>query len=114
MILQWLAFCAITVLAYIGILLFAQMTGGSSTSAWQAFTSGFRPLPLAILILANTIWAVGLYYGFVVTRYAIPVMISIRALTPFLYSLIFLGANVTATKISGIVLVIAGIVLLGL
>ncbi len=114
MILQWVLFFAVTVLAYIGISVFAQLSGGSSASVGQAFLSIFRPIPFAIIIFANMVFAIGVYYGLVLTRYAIPTMLAIGALTSFVYSLLFLGANVTATKIVGIVLVVAGIVLLGL
>ena len=114
MVLQWVLFVVVAIVAYIGIAVFAQLTGGSSTSAWQAFFSAVRPIPLAVLIVANMFFALAVYYGFLATRFAIPVTIAVGAITSFVYSVVMLGAQISLTKILGILLAIGGIVLMGL
>jgi hypothetical protein len=114
MILQWVLFCVTIFVAYIGISLFAQLSGASSTGALQAFLSTLRPIPLIVVTIANMFFGLGLYYGFSLTRFAIPIAISIGVMTSFVYSLIFLGAHVTAYKIGGLILILLGVVLLGL
>ena len=111
---QWILFFGITFVAYLGISWFAQLSGGSSTSATQAFFSAIRPIPLLIITVANMCFAVAAYYGFMVTRFAIPAMIATGAVTGFFYSVLFLGAKITALKILGILLAISGIALIAL
>lgn len=97
-----------------GIAWFAQLSGASSHTVFEAFTSAVRPFPLLIATVANMFFGLGLYYGFSVTRFAIPAAISIGVITSFVYSLIFLGAQVTLTKILGILVIIVGVALLAL
>lgn len=114
MFFQWFAFGIVTVIAYCGIAFFAQMTGGSSTGAWQAFVAIFSPIPFFIILVANMLFSVGIYYGFTVTRYTIPIATAIGAVTTYIYSIVVLGASVSVLKMVGIVVIIAGIVLLSL
>jgi multidrug transporter EmrE-like cation transporter len=113
-IFQWLLFFCSTVVAYIGIALFAQLSGGSVNSPGQAFFSAVRPIPPIVMVVANMFFALAIYYGFLATRFAIPIAIAIGALTSFVYSVVVLGAEASAVKISGLVIAIGGIVLLGL
>ena len=114
MYLSWALFFAITVAAYVGIAWFAQLSGGTSTNTWQAFFSAIRPLPFLVVTVANMFFALAAYKGLILTKHAIPIIISTGAITSFVYSLIFLGAKFTLLKLGGIGLVIAGIVLLAL
>lgn len=114
MALQWILFFGTAIVTYIGISLFAQFSGGNSSSALQAFFSAIRPLPLAILIIANMFFALAIYYGFSITRYAVPIALAIGAMTSFLYSVVVLGTSVSALKVIGIIAIVTGIVLLGL
>lgn len=114
MISQWVIFFFITVIAYCGIAWFAQLSGGASTSAWQAFFSAIRPIPLIVVTVANMFFAIAAYKGFLLTKHAIPLIISTGALTAFVYSIVFLGAEVTFLKVAGMVLIIAGISLVAL
>lgn len=114
MLSQWLLFAMLTVVAYIGISIFSHLSGGQAMSAWQALLSAFRPIPLMVIVGANAIFAVGFYNGLTISRYALPVMLSIGVLTTFAYSLIFFGAHLSIPKVLGLALVLCGIVLLGL
>ena len=114
MILQWILFLGTAIITYIGIALFAQLSGGNSATSWQAFFSGIRLIPLIIGTVANMFFALAIYYGFTITRYAIPITIAIGSITSFAYSIVVFGTKVTVIKILGIILTIAGIVLLEL
>lgn len=109
-----LYFVILMVVGYAGISWFAQLSGGSSHSALDAFFSAVRPIPLLVVTIANMFFALGMYYGFTVTRFAIPAAISIGAVTSFVFSVVFLGAQVTLTKILGIAVVLGGVILLTL
>lgn len=111
---QWALFVVVTIVAYVGISLFAQLSGGSSTNAWQAFFSAVRPLPLAVMVVANMFYALGVYYGFLSTRFAIPITLVIGAITSFAYSALVLGAAITPIKVLGVILAIGGAILLGM
>ena len=111
---QWMLFVPLTIVAYIGIAWFAQLSGGSSSTSLQAFLSAIRPFPLLVVTVANMFFALGAYYGFASTRFAIPVMISIGAVTAFVYSVVFLGAQLTALKVFGIIVALSGVALMAL
>src|SRR5262245_35654402 len=109
-----LLFVATIILAYTGIAVFAQLTGGSSHTALGAFLSPVRPVPLALVILANMFFALGLYWGFSLTRYALPVAFAIGVIVSFSYSAVVFGAKVSVLKIGAAGVIILGIVLLSL
>jgi len=111
---QWVFFVAAAVVAYLGISWFAQLSGGSSTSALSAFFSTIKPIPLLIVTAANMFFGLALFYGFGLTRFAVPATIAIGVLTSFVYSIVFLGAEVTAVKLAGVLIVIVGIIVLAL
>jgi multidrug transporter EmrE-like cation transporter len=107
-------FVILMVVGYAGISWFAQLSGGASHTAFEAFFSAVRPIPLLVVTIANMFFALGMYYGFTITRFAIPAAISIGALTSFAFSVLFLGAQVSVVKIAGILVVLAGVILLTL
>ena len=112
MVLNWLLFFALSFGAYILIALFGQLTAGESTTLWQVALAEFKPLPLAIILFANAVWATGLYFGFKNTNLALPIAISIGVVTGFVYSLLFLDATFTPLKLLGVALVLGGIFLM--
>lgn len=114
MLTQWLGFLLAIVTAYLGISWFAQLTAEYGVTAWGAFLSAVRPLPLLIVTVANMFFGLGLYYGFGFTRFAIPAAISIGVVTSFVYSVFVLGAQVTSIKILGALMVILGVVILAI
>jgi hypothetical protein len=114
MVLQWFLFIVTVVVAYIGISWFAQLTGGSSHTAWSTFFSALRPLPLLVMIVANMFFGLGIYFGLGITRFAIPATIAMGVVTSFVYSVVMLGAQVTLTKIVGAIVVILGVAMLAL
>lgn len=114
MLLSWILFVTCAIVGYIGIAWFAQLSGGSSHTALEAFISAIKPFPLLVATIANMFFGLGLYYGFGVTRFAIPAAISIGVITSFVFSLVFLGAQITLTKAFGILVIIAGVALLAL
>lgn len=109
----WIAFIFCGIIAYIGISLFAQLSS-SGASAIESFFSTLKPLPLFVVTVANMFFGVALFYGFSVTRFAIPSIISIGVITSFLYSIFVLGASITLTKVLGILVIILGIILMAL
>jgi len=108
----WIYFIGLSIVTYIGISLFGKLTGGESQTALQAALNGFRPLPLAIILMANTIFAVAIFYGLQVTSAAVTIVLSIGVVTSFIFSVAFLGVYVTSIKLLGVLLIIAGIYLL--
>ena len=114
MAVQWILFAVLTIIAYGGISWFAQLSGGSSTSALGAFFSAIKPFPLFVVTVANMFFGLALYYGFSVTRFAIPAAISLGVITSFAFSAIVLGAPVTLTKLVGAGIVIVGVIVMAL
>jgi uncharacterized membrane protein len=84
------------------------------TSTYEAFIGGFAVLPALVLLASNPLYSVALYHGFSLSRFAIPMILAIGICTSFLYSLIFLGATFTLTKLLGLVVICAGIILLAI
>ena len=56
MVLNWVLYVGLGVVAYIGISLMGQLGGMSSASAVQSLVNAYRPLTLAVMLLANGIW----------------------------------------------------------
>jgi multidrug transporter EmrE-like cation transporter len=114
MILNTLLFALLGILTYSIVALVGQLLGTNQPSAWEAFKHGFAPLPALIIVATNPLFGVALYYGFSVSRFAIPMILAIGVATSFLYSLAFLGATFTFTKLAGLLAIFAGILLLAL
>jgi hypothetical protein len=49
-LLYWVLFVATSILSYLLLSLFGQLTGGSVNSAISAFLAAFKPIPLVVLI----------------------------------------------------------------
>jgi hypothetical protein len=77
---SWVFFISSAIVAYIGIAIFAHMSGSSAT-AMSAFFSALRPVPLVIVTVANMFFGLGLYYGLGLTRFAIPLTIAVGVIT---------------------------------
>lgn len=114
MIVYWGLFLVSVFFTYVGISVFAHLSGGSASTPFSAAVSALRPIPLIIVTLANVVFALGLYYGFKATRFAIPTALAMGVIVSFIYSVALLGATVTLSKIVGIVTIIIGIVILSL
>lgn len=113
MLSHWIFFICSGLIAYILISIFAQITGGSNPkNSWDAFWIGIQPLPVVIIVFSNLFFSLGVYHGFAITRFSIPMMVALGALTTFAYSLFVLGAQITLIKTLGILSVILGIALL--
>lgn len=113
MLLHWIGFIVSGLIAYIFIAVFAQITGGSNPkNSWDAFWMGIQPLPVVIIVFSNMFFALGVYHGFAITRFSIPMMVALGVITTFAYSLVVLGAKITLLKVAGILSVILGIALL--
>lgn len=109
---HWIYFIGLAVVGYIGIAFFNRMVGGETQSFYEAITVAFRPLPLIVMIAANVILGGAVYFGFLATSSAIPIMLSVGVVVTFLYSVLLFGVGVTITKLFGIGLIILGIYLL--
>jgi len=109
---HWMYFILIISLMYICIATIGRITGGESLSAVASVRQLFTPLLIFVMILANTLFAVGIYYGFIVSSNALPVSVVIGIVVTFIYSVLVMGVSVTAAKILGIAFVLVGIYLL--
>jgi uncharacterized membrane protein len=115
LMLHWATFVTFGIFSYTLISLFAQLVGDKPfTSTYAAFIGGFAIIPALVLLASNPFYAVALYHGFAISRFAIPMLIAIGVITSFLYSLVFLGATFTFTKLAGLVVICAGIALLAI
>ncbi len=108
----WIYFIGLSIIGYIGISIFGRLVGPESTSFTNALISTFKPLPLGVVLVANALLGGALYFGFLTTQLAIPIAISVGVLTSFVFSVAFLGAQVTLIKIVGLLFIIIGIYLL--
>jgi multidrug transporter EmrE-like cation transporter len=66
------------------------------------------------MLVGNMFFGLGLYYGFGLTRFAIPAAIAMGVVVSFVYSVALLGVQVTLLKIIGAAVVILGVVVLAL
>lgn len=114
MALQWFFFVVLIVIAYTGISWFGQMTAEYGTTPLSSFFAAIRPIPLLVVTIANMFFGLGLYYGFGLTRFALPATIALGVITSFVFSIVILGAQVTLMKIAGLLVVIVGVVILAL
>jgi drug/metabolite transporter (DMT)-like permease len=113
MALNWILFVVFGALAYATLSLMGQLSGGAAHSAVDAGLNLFKnPYALAALVVGNALWAVALYYGLREAKLALPALFAIGVVTGFVYSMLFLGAEVTMWRICGAVLILAGIYLL--
>ncbi len=110
--LVWVKFIALATAGYIGIAIFNRLVGGDTISVFDAMKTALKPLPLTVMIVANVTLAGAVYFGFLATNSAVPVMLSLGVLVTFVYSVLTLGVAVTLAKLLGVALIIAGIYLL--
>ena len=109
MLLNWVLFAVFGILAYVCISLFGQLTGGSSTTMWQATLAAIKPFPFLVLMVGNIFFSVGLFVGFKNTPFAIPALIALGVIVSFFYSMFVLGGTVTSVKVAGLGLILLGI-----
>ena len=109
---NWLLFFGFGVTAYIGISIFAQLTGGQGSTLLQVAINSIKPLSLLVLVVANVLFGMAVFMGFKNTQFAIPATIAIGVITSVCYSVFVLGGQLTMSKVGGIFLVLAGIYLL--
>ena len=108
----WIAFILLTAVMYICISLIGRFTGGEATSVFGSVRSLFSLPILGLVLASNVIYAISIYYGFIVTENALPISIALGVLLSFVYSLIFIGTTLTLVKVVGVTLIIVGIFLL--
>jgi drug/metabolite transporter (DMT)-like permease len=112
---MWLSvllFFVFSFIAYTLISWFGQLTGGSPGNLREDVLEVFKPIPLLILLVSNAFFAAGLSFGFTFSKDAIPMAVAVGVIASFVYSALFLGANITWLKILGVVFVLVGIYLL--
>ncbi len=113
MVLNWILFVLFGALAYIGFAIMGQYSDSTASSWFQAVTNLFtKPVALAALVVGNALWVIALYYGLRETKAAVPALIAVGVVTGFFYALAFFGAQITFTKIAGLLLILIGIYLL--
>ncbi len=109
---SWVYFIGIAIVGYVGIAIFNRMVGGDAASFIEAVKNTFTPVPFVVMVVSNVLLGGAVYYGFLSTQSAIPIMISIGVMVAFVYSVVFLGIEVTALKILGLLFIMLGIYLL--
>ena len=110
--LHWAYFIVIISVMYVCIATIGRITGGESASVLESVRSLFTPLLLSLMLLANVLFAIGIYYGFIVSSNALPISVAIGIVATFIYSVAMLGVSVTGTKLLGIACILIGIYLL--
>lgn len=108
---NWIYFLGLAIAGYVGIAIYNRAVG-SADSFLDAIYTAFQPVPFTVMVAANIILGVAVYYGFLATSSAIPVLISAGVIVTFAYSVVAAGVTMTFTKLLGIALIIAGIYLL--
>ena len=113
MLLNWILFVALGSLAYVGLSLMGQLSGGAATSSLSAALNLFKnPYALLALIVGNALWAVALYWGLRETKLALPMLIATGDVVGFVYAALVFGAEVTTVRVVGLVIIMVGIYLL--
>lgn len=112
MVLTAILFFVLSFITYFLLAWFGQLTGGGPGDFWADVRSVFAPVPLAILLFSNFLFAASLSIGFKITPFAIPMAVAIGVVASFVYSLLFLGGVVTWMKILGVAAILVGVYLL--
>lgn len=109
---HWFLFVSILTLMYLCISTIGKMSGGEAQSVLESVKNLFTPFLLVLVLISNILFAIGIYYGFIVTSNALTISIVIGVVTSFVYSVVMFGVSVTATKLVGLGLVLIGVYLL--
>ena len=112
MILNWLLFLVLSVLTYICISIFGQITGGQNSSIWRAGLAALKPVPLIIGTVANVFFGMAIYTGFKISKFSIPASISLGVIVAEIYAVAVLGGIMTVPKYIGTGLILIGVFLL--
>lgn len=110
--LHWIYFVTLIIVMYVCIATIGRFTGGEATSVLGSVKNLFTPLLLALMLISNMLFAVGIYYGFIVSTNALPISIAIGVGASFLYSVVTLGVVVTTPNMLGLGCILLGIYLL--
>jgi len=110
--LYWIGFLVLTAIMYVCISLIGRFTGGEASSVLESVRSLFSLPVLGLILASNVLYAIAIYYGFIVTSNALPISIALGVVCSFLYSAVMLGATVTVLKVLGVGLIVVGISLL--
>lgn len=111
MLWNWIFFLSFVSAAYVGISYVGQMTGGESTSAGNSAMRLFKPSIFIPMVLANAAFSASLYYGFLATSTALTVAVSVGVIVSFVYSVIVVGATISAAKLLGVGFILVGVYL---
>jgi len=110
--LSWIYFIVATSIMYLCIVTVGRLTGGEGVSVLDSVKQLFTPMLLFLVLSTNVLFAIGIYYGFIVSSNALTISVAIGVVISFIYSIVTLGVSVSVTKLIGLALLIIGIYLL--
>lgn len=105
----WLSFVVMIVLMYVCINTVGQLTGGSHSSWLASVRQLFSPVVLGLVLVTNVLFAIGIYFGFIVSNNALTIAISIGIVTSYVYSVVVTGVGVTVLHLFGLLCVLVGV-----
>jgi hypothetical protein len=109
---NWLLFFVLTIVSYTLISWFSAYAGATANGPLDAFKNVLSPLGLGLVLVANILYGVAMYYGFNASKLAIPIAFSIGAIVAWAYSMVYLGKVFELNDLLGVILVLIGIFLL--
>ena len=108
---QWIYFILLSICGYLGVSVFSHLVG-TAPSLMDSIKGIFKPLPLLCVLVTNICLASAVYFGFLASSTAIPIMLSVGIVTSLVYSVFFLGVTITSVKLLGVLFIVVGIYLL--
>jgi drug/metabolite transporter (DMT)-like permease len=106
---NWLRFGVLGAVAYVGIALMGYLGAGPADTVWQVIRNAYQPRVVALMLAANGLWIVAVYYGRRETDAATSMLVALGVVVIFVFYALLLGTKLTALKVLGVVLVLAGI-----
>jgi|GEM_PF-3445762 len=95
-----------TVFSYFGL------RAGVALSFKEALLAPFTSIiNFALIIIGSTGFGVATYFALKSSSYALPIIISLGLIISFIFSVLFLGIKITPIKLSGLFMIVLGILL---
>ena len=108
---NWLLAVTATIISYTVFSYFGMRTGVALSFKDALFTPFTNLIDFSLIIIGSTGFGVATYFALKSSPYAIPIIISLGLIVSFIFSVFFLDVKITPIKLSGLFMIVLGIIL---
>ena len=108
---NWILAIAATVVSYAVFSYFGMRTGVSSSFKDALLAPFTSIIDFSLIMIGSTGFGVATYFALKSSPYAIPIIISLGLIVSFIFSVIFLDVKITPIKLSGVLMIVVGVML---